>query len=83
VLDQTSEEIPFIDLDSAHYKLVGEFDKRFPEGAPSLKEATSLSIEGDWTFGRGVRVVGDVELEASSAKRVESGAVLSGGDTDG
>jgi UTP--glucose-1-phosphate uridylyltransferase len=83
VLDQTSEEIPFIDLDGAHYKLVGEFDKRFPEGAPSLKEATSLSIEGDWTFGRGVRVVGDVELEASSAKRVESGAVLSGGDTDG
>ena len=83
VLDQTSEEIPFVDLDSAHYKLVGEFDKRFPEGAPSLKEATSLSIEGDWTFGRGVRVVGDVELEASSAKRVESGAVLSGGGTDG
>ncbi len=83
VLDQMTEEIPFVDLDSHHYKLVGEFDKRFPEGAPSLKEATRLAVEGDWTFGRDVRIVGEVDLEASSAKRVESGTVLSGGDADG
>jgi UTP--glucose-1-phosphate uridylyltransferase len=58
--------------------LVGEFDKRFPEGAPSLREASKLTVEGDWTFGRDVRVVGDVELEARSAQRVESGTVLGG-----
>jgi UTP--glucose-1-phosphate uridylyltransferase len=78
VLDQTAAAVPFIDLDK-HYKLVGEFDKRFPEGAPSLKEATRLTVEGDWTFGRGVRVVGDVDLESASAQRVESGAVLADG----
>ncbi len=83
VLDQTSDGVPFVELDDDHYKQVGEFDKRFPEGAPSLKEATSLIIEGDWTFGRDVRVVGDVELEAISAQRVEAGTVLSSGSADG
>ncbi|QZY29586.1 UTP--glucose-1-phosphate uridylyltransferase [Nocardioides coralli] len=77
-LDQTAEEVPFIELDN-HYKLVGEFDKRFPEGAPSLKEATRLTVAGDWTFGRDVRVVGDVDLESPSAQRVESGTVLADG----
>jgi UTP--glucose-1-phosphate uridylyltransferase len=79
VLDQDGSEIPFIDLDPEHYRLVGEFDKRFPEGAPSLREASTFTVEGDWTFGRDVRVVGDVELEAArSAQRVESGTVLGG-----
>ena len=82
VLDQVSEVIPFVELDGDHYKQVGEFDKRFPAGAPSLKEATSLTVDGDWTFGHGVRIVGEVELEATSAQRVDAGTVLSG-DTDG
>ncbi|MGZ5400762.1 MAG: UTP--glucose-1-phosphate uridylyltransferase [Nocardioides sp.] len=83
VLDQAADTIPFVELDADHYKLVGQFDKRFPDGAPSLREATRLTVEGDWTFGRGVRVVGDVELDATSAQRIEPGAVLTGGDTDG
>ncbi|HEX6151533.1 UTP--glucose-1-phosphate uridylyltransferase [Nocardioides sp.] len=82
VLDQNGDRIPYVDLDDTHYRLVGEFDKRFPEGAPSLREATRLTVEGDWTFGRDVRVVGEVELEASSAKRVDSGTVLGGGRAD-
>ncbi|CAN5409353.1 UTP--glucose-1-phosphate uridylyltransferase [soil metagenome] len=76
VLDQVAAELPFIDLDSSVYKLVGEFDKRFPQGAPSLAKATSLRIEGDFTFGRDVQVVGDVVLDSTSAERVEPGAVL-------
>ena len=80
VLDQVAAEIPFIDLDGDFYKLVGEFDKRFPEGAPSLKKASSLRIDGDFTFGHGVQVVGDVALEAGSAQRVAADSVLS---TDG
>ena len=79
VLDQTGERVPFVDLDGRHYKWVDDFDKRFPEGAPSLREARSLTVEGDWTFGRDVRVVGEVRLEAGKAKRVESGTVLSDG----
>ena len=76
VLDLVADDIPFVDLDDDHYKLVREFDKRFPEGAPSMRKASSLKIEGDWTFGRGVQVIGDVELEATSAQRVPPDAVL-------
>ncbi|WP_261819505.1 UTP--glucose-1-phosphate uridylyltransferase [Nocardioides sp. OK12] len=78
VLDQEAEQVPFVELDETYYKLVGEFDKRFPEGAPSLKQAQRLSIEGDVTFGHGVSVVGDVTVGGRSAQRVEPGAVLSG-----
>jgi UTP--glucose-1-phosphate uridylyltransferase len=76
VLDQVGDEVPFIELDKDHYALVDDFAKRFPEGAPSLRKATSLKVEGDWTFGRHVEVVGDVELSALSAQRVPAGAVL-------
>ena len=41
------------------------------------REAQALRVEGDFTFGRGVKVVGEVTLEADSAKRVEPGTVLS------
>ena len=78
-LDQAAPQIPFIDLDRDFYTLVGEFDRRFPEGAPSLRKATSLRVEGDWTFARGVEVVGDVELSTDSTQRVDPGTVLSEG----
>ena len=81
VLDQVAPEIPYVDLDSAFYRLVGDFDQRFPEGAPSLAKASSLKVEGDWTFGKGVQVIGDVTLDATSAKRVAPGAVLQADET--
>lgn len=77
-LTQVATDVPYVDLDTDHYKVVGEFDKRFPEGAPSLAKATSLKVEGDWTFGHGVQVVGDVELDGKGAQRVPAGEVLSG-----
>jgi len=77
VLDQVAADIPFIDLDSDYYKLVAEFDKRFPEGAPSLRKAASLRVNGDWTFGHGVQVIGNVSLEADGAERVAPDSVLS------
>jgi UTP--glucose-1-phosphate uridylyltransferase len=33
-------------------------------------------VSGDWTFGRKVKVVGDVALESPAAQRVEPGSVL-------
>jgi UTP--glucose-1-phosphate uridylyltransferase len=67
---------PYVDLDPAYYKLVPEFERRFPQGAPSLREARSLKVSGDWTFGAKVKVVGDVTLETAAAERVETGSVL-------
>ncbi|NYD43329.1 UTP--glucose-1-phosphate uridylyltransferase [Nocardioides panaciterrulae] len=78
VLDQVATDLPYVDLDEEHYKLVGEFDKRFPEGAPSMRKATSFTVEGDWSFGPGVQVIGEVALHAGSANRVEAETVLSG-----
>lgn len=73
------ERVPYVELDAEHYKLVGEFDKRF-EGAPSLVKASSLRVEGDWTFCHGVQVVGDVELRSNQSKRIAAGEVVSGRD---
>jgi UTP--glucose-1-phosphate uridylyltransferase len=77
VLDQVAVEVPYVDLDSDYYKVVAEFDKRFPEGAPSMRKASSLTIDGDFTFGAHVQVVGEVELEADSAQRIPADTVLS------
>ncbi|MFE6650289.1 UTP--glucose-1-phosphate uridylyltransferase [Nocardioides sp. NPDC057772] len=77
VLDQVADEVPFIDLDSDYYKYVANFDERFPEGAPSLRKASSLTVNGDWTFGKGVQVIGAVELDGASAERVAPATVLS------
>ena len=82
-LDQSGEQVPFVELDGRHYKLVDQFDRRFPDGAPSLREAQSLTVEGDWTFGKGVRVVGEVKLQAGKAQRVAPGTVLDEGLSDG
>ena len=54
---------PLVDLDSRYYKTIGDFEKRFPAGAPSLAAATRLVVMGDWTFEAKVSVVGDVTLE--------------------
>lgn len=80
VLDQVAAEVPFVDLDGQFYKLVGEFDKRFPDGAPSLAKATSVTIDGDFTFGRDVQLVGEVRLESPAAERVPAGEVITGSE---
>jgi UTP--glucose-1-phosphate uridylyltransferase len=69
-------EPSFIDLDPDYYKLIADFEQRFPAGAPSLVDCRRLVVEGDVTFGREVVVRGDVELRGPA--RVEDGTVLSG-----
>ena len=54
-------DAPYVDLDPAHFKTIAAFDDRLPV-TPSLVGATSLRVQGDWTFGRDVAVVGDAVL---------------------
>jgi UTP--glucose-1-phosphate uridylyltransferase len=75
VLDPAAA-IPYVELDPTYYKLVPEFERRFPNGAPSLRDASSLTVSGDWTFGARVKVVGDVALKSGAAERVATGSVL-------
>jgi UTP--glucose-1-phosphate uridylyltransferase len=70
----------FIDLDPAHYKLLPDFEARFPAGAPSLIECERFVVRGDVLFGRGVVARGRVELENREAGqlKIPDGTVLEG-----
>src|SRR4051794_17802627 len=69
---------PLIDLDGRFYKLIAEFDARFPAGAPSLVGCERLEVVGDVAFGRDVAVRGSVRIEndADGQLRIDDGAVL-------
>ena len=76
-LTTVADPTPVVDLDNNYYKIIGDFDQRFPAGVPSLKEARSLGIKGDWTFEAGIRVIGDVTLEDRGAPQIiAAGATL-------
>lgn len=64
---------PYVDLDSA-YRFVPGFETRFPAGAPSMVDCTSLRVIGDPVFGADVRCVGDVLIDG--LRRVQDGALL-------
>ena len=70
--------LPFVDLDKRFYRVLEEFEGRFPQGAPSLREAERLVVDGDVTFGAGVVVRGTVHLQPKEPTTIEDGAVLGG-----
>ena len=78
-LRKVTDPAPLVDLDSRHYKTIGAFEQRFPAGAPSLKQARSLDVAGDWTFGREVTVVGEGRLlDEGGPRTIADGTVIGG-----
>ena len=71
-----ADNLPFVELDKRFYRLIDEFERRFPDGPPSLREAERLVVNGDVTFGAGVVVRGAVTLDTPQPVRIEPGAVL-------
>jgi UTP--glucose-1-phosphate uridylyltransferase len=71
---QRDGRVPFVALDSDHFKLMRDFEARFPDGPPSLVECDRLVVEGDVRFGAHVIVRGDVTVH----ENVPDGAVLEG-----
>jgi UTP--glucose-1-phosphate uridylyltransferase len=69
---------PFVELEPRYYKLLDQFEARFPGGAPSLLEADRLVVHGDVTFEGGVVVRGAVELSPETPERIPACTVLSG-----
>ena len=69
---------PLVDLDPAHFKLLRDFDARFPAGPPSLVACERLTVRGDVEFGAGVVVRGTTTVEQGQdgPLRIEDGAVL-------
>lgn len=67
-----------VSLDSAYFKMLADFEARFPHGAPSLVDCRRLEVIGDFAFGRDVVIKGDVRLVNESGKQVKipDGSVL-------
>jgi len=75
-LPERAGNLPYVELDSRFYKLLDDFEQRFPAGAPSLRDAERLVVHGDVTFGEGVRVRGAVELDVDEPTRIDAGTTL-------
>jgi UTP--glucose-1-phosphate uridylyltransferase len=79
LVDDRAGSPPDVVLDPDHFKLVADFEPRFAAGAPSLRACDRLVVRGDVTFGAGVVVRGDVEIEARGGPvHLEDGTVLEG-----
>ncbi|MGI8428990.1 MAG: UTP--glucose-1-phosphate uridylyltransferase [Solirubrobacteraceae bacterium] len=70
--------LPYVELDQRFYRLLDDFEARFPDGPPSLRDAKRLLVRGDVTFGADVVVRGAVELDGEPPRRIDPGSVLSG-----
>ncbi|MEA3348615.1 MAG: UTP--glucose-1-phosphate uridylyltransferase, partial [Pseudomonadota bacterium] len=56
------ERGPVISLDPLCYRLVDDFERRFPAGVPSLIDCDSLRVKGDITFSQKIAIKGRVTL---------------------
>jgi UTP--glucose-1-phosphate uridylyltransferase len=66
---------PIVEL-SDEFKLLRDFEDRFPGGPPSLVDADRLEVDGDVRFGRDVKVRGSVHIDGPA--EIPDGAVLEG-----
>jgi UTP--glucose-1-phosphate uridylyltransferase len=79
LVESRNGEPPLIELDPSFYKLLDDFERRFPDGPPSLVECERLTVNGDLTFGSGVVVRGEARAEGGEVPGViPDGAVLEG-----
>jgi UTP--glucose-1-phosphate uridylyltransferase len=57
-------EPPVVTLDPDYYRLLPDFERRFPAGPPSLRRCRRFEVGGDVTFGADVVAVGEVRVTA-------------------
>jgi UTP--glucose-1-phosphate uridylyltransferase len=69
---------PVVTLDEEYYKLLPDFEQRFPDGAPSLRRCHRFEVEGDVTFGADVVAVGDVLV--TGPRQIPDGELLGEGN---
>jgi UTP--glucose-1-phosphate uridylyltransferase len=67
---------PVVTLDKAFFKLLPDFEQRFPAGSPSLRRCRRFEVEDDVTFGAGVVALGDVRV--AGPRRIPDAKVLGG-----
>lgn len=57
-----------IRLDERYYKRIDDFEARFPNGPPSLKDCAALIVDGDVQFGADVVLQGRVQIRNSGTQ---------------
>ena len=80
-LQQVSATPPaIVSLDARYYKLIADFEARFAQGAPSLRDCERLAVQGDVAFGAGVVCRGAVQVvnRAEGQRSVPDAATLAG-----
>ena len=63
LLRMVPERACTVNLDPRFYKKIQDFEARFPGGVPSIKDARSLTVDGDWTFGADGGATGEARVE--------------------
>lgn len=71
---------PGIDLDDRYYRVLDDFDARFPHGIPSLASCQRLTVRGDVRFGANIKMKGVVKIDNQSGKQVllEQNSIIQG-----
>ena len=55
-------DYPGLNSDTCLYRFVNDLDRHFPAGTPSLRCCQRLLVEGEFEFGRGIVLRGDVKF---------------------
>mgnify|MGYP000955273631 CR=1 FL=1 len=77
LLQMVPEQACTVNLDPRFYKRIQDFEARFPRGVPSIKDAQSLTVEGDWTFGADVVASGEAHVgQEGSPGRIADDALI-------
>jgi UDP-N-acetylglucosamine pyrophosphorylase len=72
-LDTPSGMPPAVDLDESHYKMVGGLEKHLPDGAPSLRGCTRLTVRGPVSLCANTVFRGEVHIRATQPARLPPG----------
>lgn len=76
VVSALVDPVPLVNLDREFFGVMKDFDDRMPE-VPSLFEAASLTVHGDWHFGSGVVIKGHASVaDPGEAAMIPDGTVL-------
>jgi UTP--glucose-1-phosphate uridylyltransferase len=89
IIDSNSNIIPnpdrkhsyiSVSLDPEFYSFINNLTSRFPFGIPSMIGCKTLTVKGDFTFGKSVSFLNDVLLENISRKpkNIEANSVITG-----
>jgi UTP--glucose-1-phosphate uridylyltransferase len=76
--------LTLIQLDPRYYKRIDDFEARFSEGAPSLRQCAQLTVQGDVSFGAGVVCKGSVRVvnQHAEGRQLPAATVLEGGTAE-